>query len=185
MNGTPLVEARALRKYFPVGRNLLGRPRAVVRAVEDVSLEIAAGETVGLVGESGCGKSTLGRLILRLIEPTSGDVRFDGRSLLELGARELRGGKDHLRGLGRAESRRAGAHRDGSDERPENHRSAGAHELRERHAGECLGKNFRQAAGGCHRTHGPREHRRHDNGSLVVAGEYPQRTQHPTVVYQR
>src|SRR5262249_42776730 len=91
MNGTPLVEARALRKYFPVGRNLLGRPRAVVHAVEDVSLEIAAGETVGLVGESGCGKSTLGRLLLRLIEPTAGDVRFDGRSLPELSARELRG----------------------------------------------------------------------------------------------
>ena len=90
MNGTPLVEARALRKYFPVGRNLLGRPRAVVRAVEDVSLDIAAGETLGLVGESGCGKSTLGRLLLRLIEPTAGDVRFDGRSLLELRARELR-----------------------------------------------------------------------------------------------
>jgi oligopeptide/dipeptide ABC transporter ATP-binding protein len=91
MNGTPLVEARALRKYFPVGRNLLGRPRAVVHAVEEVSLEIAAGETVGLVGESGCGKSTLGRLLLRLLEPTSGDVRFDGRSLLELSPRELRG----------------------------------------------------------------------------------------------
>jgi len=99
--------------------------------------------------------------------------------------RELRGREDHLRGLGRAESRRAGAHRDGSDERPENHRSARTHELRERHAGECLGKNFRQAAGGGHRTHGPGEHRGHDNGSLVVAGEYPQRAQHPAVVYQR
>src|SRR5262249_13495532 len=90
-NGTPLVEARALRKYFPVGRSLLGRRRAVVHAVEAGSLAIAAGETVGLGGESGCGKSTLGRLLLRLIEPTSGDVRFDGRSLLELSARELRG----------------------------------------------------------------------------------------------
>jgi oligopeptide/dipeptide ABC transporter ATP-binding protein len=90
MSGTPLVEARSLRKYFPVGRGLLGRPRTFVRAVEDVSLAIAAGETLGLVGESGCGKSTLGRLILRLIEPTAGDVRFDGRSLLELGPRELR-----------------------------------------------------------------------------------------------
>src|SRR5215813_12598791 len=90
MNGGPLVEARGLRKHFPVGRGLLGRPRAVVHAVEDVSLDIAAGETLGLVGESGCGKSTLGRLILRLIEPTAGDVRFDGRSLLELGPRELR-----------------------------------------------------------------------------------------------
>src|SRR5215813_6058010 len=90
MNGGPLVEARGLRKHFPVGRGLLGRPRAVVRAVEDVSLQISAGETLGLVGESGCGKSTLGRLILRLLEPTSGDVRFEGRSLLQLRSRELR-----------------------------------------------------------------------------------------------
>ncbi len=87
---TPLVEARAVRKHFPLGGGWFSRPRAVVRAVEDVSLAIAPGETLGLVGESGCGKSTLGRLLLRLLEPTAGDVRFDGRSLLGLDARALR-----------------------------------------------------------------------------------------------
>jgi oligopeptide/dipeptide ABC transporter ATP-binding protein len=85
-----LVEARALTKRFPVGRTLLGRPRAWVHAVSDVDLRLAPGETLGLVGESGCGKSTLGRLLLRLIEPTSGEVSFEGRSLTALGARELR-----------------------------------------------------------------------------------------------
>jgi peptide/nickel transport system ATP-binding protein len=90
MTTAPLVEVTDVRKHFPVGRGLFGRPRAVVRAVDGVSLAIRAGETLGLVGESGCGKSTLGRLILRLIEPTAGDVRFEGRSLLALRPRELR-----------------------------------------------------------------------------------------------
>jgi peptide/nickel transport system ATP-binding protein len=91
MTTVPLVEVSDLRKHFPVRRGLFGRPRAFVRAVDGVSLDIHAGETLGLVGESGCGKSTLGRLILRLIEPTGGDVRFDGRSLLHLRPRDLRG----------------------------------------------------------------------------------------------
>jgi len=86
----PLVEVKDLRKEFVSGGSWLGGNRAVVRAVDGVSMRISVGETVGLVGESGCGKSTLGRLMLRLIEPTSGDVRFDGRSLLGLGRRELR-----------------------------------------------------------------------------------------------
>jgi peptide/nickel transport system ATP-binding protein len=90
MSDAPLVEVSDLQKHFPVGRRGLGRPRPVVRAVDGVSLQIRAGETLGLVGESGCGKSTLGRLILRLLEPTAGDVRFEGRSLLRLRARELR-----------------------------------------------------------------------------------------------
>ncbi len=90
MSTRPLVEVDHLEKQFPVGRGLLGRPHAVVRAVDGVTFDIRAGETLGLVGESGCGKSTLGRLILRLIEPTAGDVRFDGRSLLHLSPRALR-----------------------------------------------------------------------------------------------
>jgi oligopeptide/dipeptide ABC transporter ATP-binding protein len=90
MTGVPLVEVVDLQKHFPVGRGVLGRTRLVVHAVERVSLHIDAGETLGLVGESGCGKSTLGRLILRLLEPTAGDVRFEGRSLLRLRPRELR-----------------------------------------------------------------------------------------------
>jgi oligopeptide/dipeptide ABC transporter ATP-binding protein len=87
---TPLVEAHGLTKTFAVGRSVLGRPRAWVRAVTDVDLTVAPGETLGLVGESGCGKSTLGRLLLRLIEPTAGEVRFEGRALSGLGGRELR-----------------------------------------------------------------------------------------------
>jgi len=87
---TPLVEARGLTKKFPVGRTLLGRPRAFVHAVTGVDVTLVPGETLALVGESGCGKSTLGRLLLRLIEPTSGDVRFEGRSLGGLRGRELR-----------------------------------------------------------------------------------------------
>jgi ABC-type oligopeptide transport system ATPase subunit len=86
----PLVEVRDVYKRYPVGGGVLARPRAWVNAVDGVSLTIAAGETLGLVGESGSGKSTLGRLMLRLIEPTSGDVLFEGRSLLALGAPEMR-----------------------------------------------------------------------------------------------
>src|SRR5436305_7792047 len=84
----PLVEVRDLVKVFPAGESLFGRASRDVRAVDDVSLEIAAGETLGLIGESGSGKSTLGRLILRLIEPTSGAIIFDGRDLLNLKHRE-------------------------------------------------------------------------------------------------
>ena len=75
-----LLEVRNLVKIFPGG----------VRAVDDVSLDIHAGETLGLVGESGSGKSTLGRLILRLIEPTSGSISFEGRDLLALGSGDMR-----------------------------------------------------------------------------------------------
>ncbi|HEX8088824.1 MAG TPA: ATP-binding cassette domain-containing protein [Blastocatellia bacterium] len=85
-----LVEVRSLKKYFPVGGGALGAGGEVVRAVDDVSFTIRAGETFGLVGESGCGKSTTGRCILRLIEPTSGEVRFDGQDLLSLNKDEMR-----------------------------------------------------------------------------------------------
>ena len=87
----PLVEASHLTKIYPLGESVFGgRAHGEVRAVDDVSLTIEQGETLGLVGESGSGKSTLGRLILRLIEPTSGVVRFDGRDLTLLGSGELR-----------------------------------------------------------------------------------------------
>jgi peptide/nickel transport system ATP-binding protein len=85
-----LLEIRDLKKYFPVGDGLFSRKKGNVKAVDGVNLTINEGETLGLVGESGCGKSTLGRTILRLIEPTSGEVIFHGKNLLALSARELR-----------------------------------------------------------------------------------------------
>jgi ABC-type glutathione transport system ATPase component len=88
-----LIEIRNLTKIYPQGQSVLGgksKGRSEVRAVDDVSLDIHAGETLGLVGESGSGKSTLGRLILRLIEPTSGSIRFEGRDLLAAGRSEMR-----------------------------------------------------------------------------------------------
>ena len=87
-----VFEIRNLTKVFPHGESVFGgKSRGEVRAVDDVSLDIQAGETLGLVGESGSGKSTLGRLILRLIEPTSGSLRFEGRDLLAAGRGEMRG----------------------------------------------------------------------------------------------
>jgi peptide/nickel transport system ATP-binding protein len=86
----PLVELRDVRKYYPLRAGPFGRGRGAVKAVDGVSLAIAPGETLGLVGESGCGKSTLARLMLRLLEPSGGDVLFAGRSLLGLAPRELR-----------------------------------------------------------------------------------------------
>jgi oligopeptide/dipeptide ABC transporter ATP-binding protein len=76
-----LLEVRNLKKYFEQRGGLLGRVRRYVRAVDDVSFDIAAGKTLGLVGESGCGKSTLGRAILHLQPPSSGEVRLNGQSI--------------------------------------------------------------------------------------------------------
>ncbi len=87
----PLVAAEHLEQHFPIKDGVLfDREVARVRAVDDVTLAIAPGETLGLVGESGCGKTTLSRCLLRLIEPTGGTVRFDGRDITHLGRRELR-----------------------------------------------------------------------------------------------
>src|SRR5438105_5817044 len=88
-NGT-LLEIKSLKKYFPIRKGVLQREVDRVHAVDDVTLSVAKGETVGLVGESGCGKSTLGRCIVRLLEPTEGDVVFQGRSIGKLGPRALR-----------------------------------------------------------------------------------------------
>jgi len=86
-----LVEVRNLVKYFPVRAGLLQRVVAHVQAVDNISFSVRKGETLGLVGESGCGKTTVGRTMLRLIEPTSGEVRFDDQDVLKLRGNELKG----------------------------------------------------------------------------------------------
>ena len=86
----PLLEVENLGRTFVVRRSVLGRPTAMVRAVEGVTFSLDAGKTLALVGESGSGKSTLGRLVLRLIEPTSGRIRFDGRDVTPLPERDLK-----------------------------------------------------------------------------------------------
>ena len=85
-----LLQVNHLKKYFPVGGNLFGRNRQYVRAVDDVSLQVREGRTVGIVGESGCGKTTMGRTILRLHSVTAGEVLFGGVDLGKLKSRELR-----------------------------------------------------------------------------------------------
>jgi len=85
----PLLEVQSLVKQFDVGGAWLSRRRRVIRAVDGISFTLDPGETLGLVGESGCGKSTTGRLILRLLAPSAGQIRFEGRDLLALPPREL------------------------------------------------------------------------------------------------
>jgi len=86
----PLLELNNISKWFPVRNGLYGTSNSTIKAVDDVSLNVFPGETLGLVGESGCGKTTLGRTILRLIEPTSGEIIFDGKNITTLKPQELR-----------------------------------------------------------------------------------------------
>src|SRR5262249_46685137 len=86
----PLVSARNLTKHFPIKSGVFSRSAGAVRAVNGVSFDVKPGETLSLVGESGCGKSTTGRLTLRLLEPTAGEVTFEGRDVFALSAGELR-----------------------------------------------------------------------------------------------
>lgn len=86
----PLLQVRNLKKYFPVRRGVLSRVAAYVKAVDDISFDINKGETFGLVGESGCGKTTAGRAVLRLLQPDSGAIQFDGIDLLSLNPQQLR-----------------------------------------------------------------------------------------------
>ena len=86
----PLLQVKDLTKEFDIGSGFLLRTANVVHAVDRVSFDIQPGETLGLVGESGSGKSTTGRCILRLIEPTDGEVTFDGQDVRKLGGNDLR-----------------------------------------------------------------------------------------------
>ena len=110
-DGDILLSTRGLKKYFPVKQGLLRRTSGYLQAVDGVDLDIRRGETVGLVGESGCGKSTLGRTLLRLLEPTEGEITFDGVDLVGLGATGDEGDApahaDRLPGLGRLARSRA------------------------------------------------------------------------------
>ena len=86
----PLLQIKNLQTWFPISHGLFGRTKGYVKAVDDVSLEVYPGEILGLVGESGCGKTTLGRSILRLIEPSGGEINFDGKNIRSLGDSALR-----------------------------------------------------------------------------------------------
>jgi oligopeptide transport system ATP-binding protein len=87
--GMSLLEVRQLKVHFPVKHGLFSRVKAHVKAVDDVSLAVEPGETLGLVGESGCGKTTLGRAIIRLVEPTAGSILFEGEDIARLSAGDL------------------------------------------------------------------------------------------------
>jgi peptide/nickel transport system ATP-binding protein len=90
-NGKPLVEVSELKVYFPIKSGIvLDRHVGDIKAVDDVSLTIERGETLGLVGESGCGKSTIGRAIIRLYDPTAGSIEFDGQDITKLSETEMR-----------------------------------------------------------------------------------------------
>ena len=93
---SPVLEAEGLVKHFALGSGLFARSAGVVRAVDGVSFAVAAGESFAIVGESGCGKSTVARLVLRLIEPSAGAVRLEGRDLLALSPAELRAARRRL-----------------------------------------------------------------------------------------
>jgi oligopeptide transport system ATP-binding protein len=94
--GELLLVVRDLKKYFPVKRGVLAHVVANVKAVDGVSFDIARGETLGLVGESGSGKTTVGRCILRLIEPTSGEITFESSDVLHLGTNDMRRMRRHM-----------------------------------------------------------------------------------------
>ena len=92
----PLLQVRGLKKYCPIYKGLFRSLKGTVKAVDNVSFDLHAKETLGVVGESGCGKTTVGRSLLRLIEPTAGKATFMGKDIFELGSRELREYRRHM-----------------------------------------------------------------------------------------
>ncbi|MDF2437825.1 MAG: yliA [Bacteroidota bacterium] len=86
----PILQIKNLKTYFPINKGIFGKPKDFVRAVDDVSFDVYPGETLGLVGESGCGKTTLGRTVLRLIEPTGGEVIFNGKNITKISNTDMR-----------------------------------------------------------------------------------------------
>jgi len=86
----PVLQIKNLKTYFPISKGLFGKSTEYVKAVDDITFDVYPGETLGLVGESGCGKTTLGRTILKLIEPTEGQIIFEGHDLTHLGAKDMR-----------------------------------------------------------------------------------------------
>lgn len=85
-----LLESKQLKKYFPIQQGVFSSSNAVVKAVDDISLKVYKGETLGIVGESGCGKSTLGRLLIRLLDETSGEIYYNGKNITNLNHQHLR-----------------------------------------------------------------------------------------------
>src|ERR1035437_4564741 len=92
----PLLTVKGLKTWFPIKSGILARTKGFVKAVDDVSFDVYPGETLGLVGESGCGKTTLGRSILRLIEPTGGEIIYKGKNILTLSAAEMHPLRKHI-----------------------------------------------------------------------------------------
>ena len=86
----PLLEVKDLKQYFPVSKNILGKPTKFLKAVDGVSFSIEKGKTLGVVGESGCGKSTLGRCIIHLLDTTDGKIFFEGRDITNIRKEDLK-----------------------------------------------------------------------------------------------
>jgi len=96
LQGNPILKLKNVQTWFPGHKNFFGKTTEYVKAVDDVSFDVHEGETLGLVGESGCGKTTLGRTILRLIQAHSGEIIFDGKSLLDLDNRDMMKMREHM-----------------------------------------------------------------------------------------